>query len=180
MADFLVCLPLARINYGTSPVHYHISSTELIHLTVLTCCLMAGPAVTALATSFCIQSSQVAPSPNIHLIVFIVACISPLHLHLYHSCGILGRKTMISFSFSCHYSSIWVSAKQSGEGTGWVSETLCSSSRRSDISCIPLGKSPDSWVFGYLFCNSELIAFALHISLSCHEMIDIRNFTVQI
>lgn len=99
MADFLVCLPLARINYGTSPVHYHISSTELIHLTVLTCCLMAGPAVTALATSFCIQSSQVAPSPNIHLIVFVVACISPLHLHLYHSCGILGRKAMISFSF---------------------------------------------------------------------------------
>lgn len=63
---------------------------------------MAGCAVIALATLFCIQSSQVAPSPNIHLVVFIVACISPLHLHLYHSCGMLGRKAVVSLLVIIH------------------------------------------------------------------------------
>lgn len=42
---------LPRISYGTSPVHLsYILSTELIHLTVFTWCLMAGPADITLAT----------------------------------------------------------------------------------------------------------------------------------
>lgn len=109
----------------------------------------AGPAVTALATSFCIQSSQVAPSPNIHLIVFIVAWLPYISICII-LVGFWAEKLHLFFFSSCHGLSIWVSAKQSGEGTGWVSETLCSSSRRSDISCIPLASH---LILGCLFIS---------------------------
>lgn len=116
----------------------HILSTELIHLAVLTGCLMAGPADITLATLFCIQSSQVAPPPIIHLIVFLVACISLLHCHSYHSSWNLGQKSChLFFLFACHYWFVQASMKQSGESTGWLSGMLCSRSRRSAISRMP-------------------------------------------
>lgn len=90
-----------------------------------------------------------------------------------------GAEKLPSFSFfACHYWYVQASMKQSGENTGWVSGKLCSSSRRSAISCMLLIKSPDSWVVGYLICKSKLIVFALLISLGCHEIIAMRNFTI--
>lgn len=154
MADFWDAFLLFRINCGIystlSYFEYWVNPSHCAHLLPNE----AGPAVTA--SSLILHPEQPGSSfTKYTLIVFIVAPCSHLHLHLYHSCGIFGQKNYDLFSFSCHYSSIWVSAKQSGEGTGWVSETLCSSSRRSDISCIPLGKSPDSWVFVYLFVTQS-------------------------
>lgn len=69
--------------------------------------------------------------------------------------------------------------KQSGESTGWVPGVKCSSNRRPVINYMPLGKTPDASVLDYLFYKSELIEFALLISLGCHEIIDTRNFAVQ-
>lgn len=92
--------------------------------------------------------------------------------------GIWGRKPAIFF-FLCLSLLVCTSQYEpSGENTGWVSGKLCSSSRRSAISCMLLVKSPDSWVLGYLVCKSDLLEFALLISLGCHEIIRMRNFTV--